>query len=391
MKVLVVEDERVTLARIQGFLSAWGHEPIAATDGAEAWARFEREPCLMVITDWLMPKMDGLELIRRIRNNSDDGQYVYTILLTARADKDDIVQGMEAGADDFITKPFDREELRVRVRAGERIVELEHALALRNQQLTAANKRMKDDLKAAAKIQRAFLPVHPAEVDNVRFAWDITPCAEVAGDTLNIHQLGPHHVGVWVADVCGHGVTAALLSVTLSRALARLSGPNAVLVNANGVPVPPAEVAARLNRRFPWHADRKEYFTFLYGLLDTQTRAFCYVSAGHPGPVRVPSRGDVDLMPTTPPAIGLLPESSFTQQTVRLEPHDRLYMYTDGIVEALHPNGEMFGTQRLTESLANDRTAPLQASVDNLLANVAAWSSGHEPTDDLSVLGLEIA
>src|SRR5262249_9188052 len=111
----------------QNYLQKWGYEVTAARDGAEAWRLFEGGVFPMVITDWMMPEIDGAGLLRRIRAAQRPG-YVYAILLTAKTQKEDLVEGMEAGADDFLTKPFDRDELRVRLRAGERIIRLEHHL-----------------------------------------------------------------------------------------------------------------------------------------------------------------------------------------------------------------------------------------------------------------------
>src|SRR6516225_7360913 len=134
MKVLIAEDERVSRLLLQSHLQKWGHEVTAATRGDEAWHLFESGSYPLVITDWMMPEVDGPELIRRIRASTRPG-YVYIILLTALSQKRDVVRGMEAGADDFVTKPFDQEELRVRLRAGERIIQLEQTLAAQNQAL----------------------------------------------------------------------------------------------------------------------------------------------------------------------------------------------------------------------------------------------------------------
>ena len=134
MKILIAEDDPVSRRLLESYLTRWGHEVAVTEDGAEAWRAFEAQHFPIVISDWVMPEVDGLELIRRVRSHPRPG-YVYTILLTAKSQKEDIVQGMESGADDFVTKPFDRDELRVRLRAGERILRLEEMLADRAEQL----------------------------------------------------------------------------------------------------------------------------------------------------------------------------------------------------------------------------------------------------------------
>ncbi|HTN03864.1 response regulator [Planctellipticum variicoloris] len=142
MKVLIADDDLVSRRLLQGYLQKWGYEVTIAMNGAEAWRLFEQNEFQIVISDWMMPELDGTELIRRIRASAKPG-YVYTILLTARSQKNDLVEGMEAGADDFVSKPFDGDELHVRVRAGERIVKLEQALADQNRALREAQAAMK--------------------------------------------------------------------------------------------------------------------------------------------------------------------------------------------------------------------------------------------------------
>lgn len=163
MKILIAEDDPISRRLLQTHLQRWGHEVVPAQNGAEALALFTAEPFGLVITDWMMPELDGLELIRRIREGDHPG-YVYVILLTAKSQKEDLVQGMEAGADDFLTKPFDREELRVRLREGERIIELEQTLAAQNRALREAQAALVQSEKLASLGQLAAGMAH--EINN---------------------------------------------------------------------------------------------------------------------------------------------------------------------------------------------------------------------------------
>ncbi|HEX8201535.1 MAG TPA: response regulator [Isosphaeraceae bacterium] len=138
LKVLIAEDDPVSRRLLQSFLEKWGYEVVVARDGTEAWQTFTADATIgIVISDWMMPGMDGLELTRCIRTCARPS-YVYTILLTSVTQKKDVVRGMVAGADDYVTKPFDHEELHVRLRAGERIVRLERKVLEENRALRLA-------------------------------------------------------------------------------------------------------------------------------------------------------------------------------------------------------------------------------------------------------------
>ena len=134
MKVLIAEDDRVSRRILKATLERWGYEVSVAEDGREAWEKIQSDDVPLVILDWMMPEMDGLEVCRRIRSK-DDGDYTYVIFLTAKEGKTDIVTGLDSGADDYVVKPFHKDELRSRVKVGRRMVQLERSLQQANRKL----------------------------------------------------------------------------------------------------------------------------------------------------------------------------------------------------------------------------------------------------------------
>src|SRR5574337_2228366 len=194
MRILIVDDDVDMRRLLLRTLQRWGYDVVPAADGVEAWEHLQDESISFVITDWIMPKLDGLGLCRRIRE-ARFARYIYIILLTAKNSKDELIKGMEAGADDFLIKPFNAGELKVRIRAGERIVKLESNLEEQNKKLQEAYSRIRKDLDAAVTMQRSLLPSHALVVTGYRIEWMFAPCQFVAGDSFNVFQLNQHHMG----------------------------------------------------------------------------------------------------------------------------------------------------------------------------------------------------
>jgi sigma-B regulation protein RsbU (phosphoserine phosphatase) len=239
----------------------------------------------------MMPHLAGVDLCRRIRA-ARFSHYTYVILCTSKGANSDLVEGMDAGADDFLVKPISPEELRVKVRAGERVLNLEQGLADRNRELAATNSRLElahqlieDDLKAAAWMQERLLPPAELEAHGVRCEWRLQPSSYIAGDIFNFFALDEDQVGFYLLDVSGHGVPAAMLSVTLSMVLTPEGAHGSPLKRFNRVTggfdvVPPDEVIRELNGPFQSKDDR--YFTMVYGIFDTTTYRLRMAQAGHP-------------------------------------------------------------------------------------------------------------
>jgi two-component system, NtrC family, sensor kinase len=194
MKILIAEDEAVSRRLLQSFLQKWGYEVIVTHNGADAWQRFADGADIdLVISDWMMPQMEGPELIRRIRACARPG-YVYTILLTSMSQKKSVVQGMAAGADDFVTKPFDHEELQVRVRAGERIVHLERTLTKEIRALRETQAALIQSENLASLGQLAAGMAH--EINNP-LAYVTNNLAVLRRDVLGVMEVLELYRGGW--------------------------------------------------------------------------------------------------------------------------------------------------------------------------------------------------
>ncbi len=393
MRILIAEDDRITRRSLQKQLESWGHDVVAAEDGAVAWEQFQQQPFDIVVTDWDMPRMDGLELIRCIRGSGQSG-YTYLIMLTGRSEKADLVSGMEAGADDFLAKPFDRNELRVRLSAGERIIRLERRLAAQNKALAEANERMKRDLDSAAAVQRDLLPKDLPDNLGASFAWHFEPCDELGGDILNILPLEDGNIAMYLLDVTGHGVPAALLAVTVSRVLTTRDPGASILVTQDGdddAPAvrPPGEVAEHLNRQFPMEAQGDRFFTMAFAVINSETRVLRYVIAGHPPPILVrqgcpPQQLEGENFP-----IGIAADVSFEEERIQLEPGDRLYFYSDGFTEAVNDRDQMLRLGGLIRLIEQTQSDSLDDSVVKCTEALKCWCDSVPLADDISLLALE--
>lgn len=269
------------------------------------------------------------------------------------------------------------------------------ARKLAEEGLQAANLRMQQNLLSAAKVQQALLPRNLPNFASLEVAYAFQPCEELAGDTLNIFPLDSANVGLYILDVSGHGVPAALLSVSLNHMLLPIPGQSILTssIDQQGQDsrvTPPAQVVQQLNQLFPMDQETLHYFTMVYGVFNRDRRELRYVTAGHPAPILLPQNGSARLLDGSGIPVGILPQTAYIEHVIQLQPGDRVYLYTDGIYEVSNCEGEEYGLQRLQQNIELLRHEPLQESVFKLVHKVEEFCEMTPLRDDLSLLALEV-
>lgn len=400
MKILLAEDALDIQMLLRVWLEEYGYTVMTANNGQEALDILAAHDDIhLVLSDWVMPVFSGLELCRYVRADKQRS-YVYFILLTGNEDREAMIEGMEAGADDFLLKPINKNELRVRLSAGARIVTLEQNLEERNQALSeskrkvqAAYEQISRDLQTAAKMQRALLPA-PGVLGNIHFDWLFYPSSFMAGDMLNYFELNDDYIGFYQLDVAGHGVSSALLSFTLYHHINNESNQSDLLLRTDEhgqlMPVPPEKVVKQLNQWFQSSPEQMLYFTMVYGYIQRHTGELSFTQAGHPRPIVLQADdGSCRLCGEGGFPVGMLPDLDYDSVRLQLDKGDRLFLYSDGIPECQNPAGEEFGDKRLMSILADHAHATLPNVLEALGNSLADWHGKTEFEDDVTLLVIE--
>jgi sigma-B regulation protein RsbU (phosphoserine phosphatase) len=393
IRVLVIDDAPDVRAYVRALLRKWGYDPVVASNGADGLARMREHDIRLVICDWMMDGMSGPEVCTAIRAG-DFGGYVYVMLLTGRTEDTDLVYGLDAGADDFISKPFDAQVLRARLQVGARILGLEERLAeqhrrLRQQHeaLEQAYGQIQNDLAAAARIQRESLPTSDTPIVPLRAGWLFLPAAKVSGDSFHVLSLTPELVGFYHLDVAGHGIPAALLSTSLTRSLVPITAYGEGNTGITGDYLEPARLLARLNRELcSPDGEVTTYATMVYGVIDRRTGEGRLALAGHPKPMIVRSEGRVESLCGGGLPVGMFDGADYETQDFHLDRGERLVMYSDGITDCFDADGRAFDVDHLRAELLRTREGSAQDMATALERAVAAWRPHAELEDDVSVL-----
>ena len=357
LRIMVVDDsagQRMMLSRLLG---RWGYAVTEARDGHEALALLTEHPQDIILSDWMMPGIDGLEFCRRFRNASGHG-FGYFILLTSRGEKEEVAQGLDAGADDFLTKPVNTGELRARINAGGRIVEMQRALTEQTEVISAtlaelqeAHAAIERDLRQARTIQQALVPERHRDFGAASVSLLFKPCGHVGGDLVGMFSPSRDRVAFYALDVSGHGITSAMVTARVASYLNPVfADDNIALARQVERPLAmrhPDEVVWRLNQRLVADPGVDEYLTMVYATVDLAAAEIRFVQAGHPSPLLIPVSGAPRFVGTAGLPVGLIGEVRHETTVLRLSPGDRLLLYSDGFTEAITRTGDMLGEDGL--------------------------------------------
>jgi phosphoserine phosphatase RsbU/P len=394
MKILIVDDDPILRKLLEHELTGQGHSVVTAEDGLHAWEAILQEPFELLISDWIMPEIDGIDLCRLVRS-MDVGLYIYTILISSRSENENIIAAFEAGADDFVSKPIHFPVLHARIRAGERIIRLEHELARRSETLLEMNLRLHEarasmhrDLEAGAELQHTLLPPPLFNAGDYTAAWLYRPHSIVSGDMLNIFARDDGTLVFYLFDVVGHGIRSALLTVSVTKMLTSPVDARPLMDDRLTTAQPAQFVLQSLNDRFQ-SIDTSQYFTMVYGTIDRQTGRTNLGKAGHPRPIVICPDGSTRLIGDGGLPIGWLPDIEFETYDLELVPGGRLVLYSDGASECENAAGEMFTAERIARHFSDTRTLPIAESLARLEVLLDNWTPGAHHTDDVSALVIE--
>ena len=386
--ILIVEDDPVSLLFMSSLLKRCGFNTISATNGKEAMLILKENPHIQfVLSDWIMPEMDGIELCQKLKEFEFE-RYIFFVLLSGKNDQSSIIDGINAGADDFIVKGTNVKELEARVKAGFRTLELHNKITDKNQELDLAYATIRKDLDAAGDLVRQLLPTQ-TNFTGVELNYISIPSAQIGGDMLGYMQLDPEHLAFYLFDVAGHGVSSALMSFSVQQSLSIIEGASSIVKDANNQIIPPEKVIDQLNQLYISDDKIQLYFTMVYAVLNVKTGLMSYCSAGHPPLVWLHNEEEnAELIGDENFVVGAFDFVDYESSQIQLTPGDKIWLYSDGITEA--ENGvEQFTEEGLRKTIVDIRSQPTNLQTELLVNRVRTWQKSDTFEDDVSVLAVE--
>jgi len=377
LRVLVVDDSPAVNTLLRGFLAREGHAVTVAADGVRAVELFAASPPDIVLMDVVMPTMDGIEATRRLRELAA-GRWVPVILLSALDTEDDVVRGLEAGADDYLVKPINLSILKAKIRSFQRIARMQNQVVAQAEVLG----RLSDEQAAEEQLAHALIGnmVRRKGLDDPALEWRVLPSARFSGDAVAAARGPSGRLYAMLGDATGHGLAA---SVSLLPALQVFYG-----MVRKDLPLPTVvrEINARLRDVLP--ADR--YLAAALMVVDEADRVAEVWNGGMPRIALLDAAGTViRRFESAHVPLGILGDAAFDDDCalLRWEEPAEIAVCTDGVVECENAAGVAFGLERLEDSL---RAAPAGARAARVARDLAAHLAGAAAVDDASVLTIRL-
>jgi phosphoserine phosphatase RsbU/P len=372
--ILIVDDTPINIGVISGALKdSFATKVATSGEKALAIASGKDKPDLILL-DIMMPEMDGYEVCRRLKADPDTRD-IPVIFLTSQTEAEDETKGFDVGAVDYIHKPFSAAVVKARVRTH---LMLREAHAVIARQLVEIN----TELEMARQIQLSILPSSTPKISGLDIVARYIPMTSVAGDFYDFIVVDEKHVGILIADVSGHGLPAALIASMLQVAL------TAQVRHASE----PGKVLAGLNQALCGKFQHN-FVTAAYVYVDLEKNIVNYGGAGHP-PLLLwrKSTARSSQLLENGLVMGQFEEATYDSLQVPIEPGDRFFLYTDGILESANPAQEEFGTERFMKFMESNNKLPAGPFADALLLELARWleqppGEGHK--DDISLLAVD--
>lgn len=367
--ILIVDDDPVSQLMLKRILSQQGYRVETAENGQAGIEKAQALLPALIICDWMMPIVNGLDVCRFVKSHTQLCTSFF-VLLTSRTDLDDRIEGLNAGADEFLAKPINMNELKARVRAGLRLHQL-------NQDLQTQKQALETELAEAAGYVRSLLPppmLTPLQVESV-----FLPSHQLGGDCFDYFWLKDETLAIYLLDVSGHGLGAALPSVSILNLLRSQS--------LQGVDYSePAEVLTALNQAFQMTNHDNKYFTIWYGVYNLSTLSLTYASAGHP-PALLWTAHDsrCQRLKTQGFPIGFFPDAEYISSHCQIQPGSVLYVLSDGVYEIYQPEGTVWGLNAF-EALLENAPACHDQSLGKILESIQSSANVSAFMDDLSML-----
>jgi len=398
--ILVVDDSRAHRRLLTKTLARWGHTTIEADSGESALAICRSVEVDFVISDWMMPGMSGIAFCRAFREYMGT-KPAYFILLTAQTEREVLAEGLESGADDFLSKPFNTVEMKARITAGERVLSAQLDLKKKNDLLTKTLGELQDlysaidrDLLEARLFQQALVPERHFSLSGGTASLLYEPSGHVGGDLVGVFPISEKRYGIYAVDVAGHGVASALMTARIAGLL-NPSSPErnlALTTDDKGARVmrPPDEVCTALNDLLLAEIETDRYLTMVLADVDLESGRVTLSQAGHPSPAILRSDRTVEYVSSYGMPIGLIPNAEFSTFEIQLCVGDRLLLHSDGITECPLHGSETLLEEEGFEALLLEIFENSGVDFINALHDGLSKVSGlNDFPDDLSAVLLE--